>query len=75
MDRAPVARGVPNFRRETPGADIEDGKPKTCTRCSAPLLFGMVRNAAGTLKWRNFDAKAIERDGRRFYLAHYCPKV
>jgi hypothetical protein len=66
--------GVPNFRRETAGADMEQAKSKTCGRCKAPLVLAMVRNAAGTLKWRNFDAKAIERDGRRFYLAHYCPR-
>lgn len=66
--------GVPNFRVETPGADIEESRQKICTRCKAPLLFGMVRNATGTLKWRNFDAKPRERDGRRFYLAHYCPR-
>lgn len=66
--------GTPNFRRETAGADIEDAKSKVCGRCKAPLLLGLVRNAAGTLKHRNFDAKPIERGGLRYYLAHYCPR-
>lgn len=69
-----MSRGIPNFRRETAGADISESSRKVCKKCGGPLLFGLVRNAARTLKWRNFEAQPIERDGRRYYLSHYCPQ-
>lgn len=61
------------FFGETPGADLTDSRPGTCSKCKGALLVGMVRNSKGTLRWRNFDAKPNERGGLRYYVKHVCP--
>lgn len=60
---------------ETPGADIEATKLKTCGKCGGELILGQVRDRnTGTLKWRNFARKPVERGGLRYYLRHSCPR-
>ena len=54
------------------GADIQESKAKTCRKCGALLLLGLVRDVNGTLKWRNFNAQHEDRNGLRVYLRHVC---
>jgi hypothetical protein len=64
---------VGRYAGETPGADIHESRASKCRKCGGDLLLGLVRNAKGTLRWRNFDAKPNERGGLRYYLRHICP--
>lgn len=56
----------------TPGARIENSRKSKCGNCKAEILLGQVRDQVQTLRWRNFDVPAIERDGLRYYRRHYC---
>lgn len=59
----------------TPGADISDAKHNhKCGGCKATVILGRVRDAVGTLKWRNFESEPIERNGLRYYRRHFCPR-
>lgn len=61
--------------RLTHGVDIMDAKHgHKCGECKAVVILGRVRDAMGTLKWRNFESKPIERDGHRYYRRHFCPR-
>lgn len=61
--------------RETPGYEISSAKHNhKCSGCQAVVLLGQVKNASGTLKWRNFEAKPIQRGAHNFYRRHFCPK-
>jgi len=46
-----------------------------CGECKAVVILGRVRDGMGTLKWRNFESKPIERDGYRYYRRHFCPRT
>jgi hypothetical protein len=54
------------------GADLVESKSGECKQCTAGLLVGLVRVEGGTLRWRNFDATPIERNGLRVYVRHRC---
>jgi hypothetical protein len=60
---------------EVAGADFLDTKPpKNCKTCGGELLVALVRLSDGRIKWRNFARIPKERDGRRYYLRHSCPR-
>lgn len=59
----------------TPGFDISSAKHNhTCGGCKAVVMLGQVRNAAGTLKWRNFESTPVEQGPHRYYRRHFCPE-
>lgn len=60
---------------ETAGADFVQVKPpKVCKRCGGEMTVAFVKLPGAVYKWRNFQRQPIERDGRRFYLPHRCPR-
>lgn len=61
------------FYGETAGADFVETRTGQCKKCRGALLVGLLRNDKATLRWRNFDAKPIERGGLRYYMRHVCP--
>jgi hypothetical protein len=65
---------VPKFYGETAGADFAETRAGTCKKCKGALLVGLLRNAKGTLRWQNFNAKPRESDGLRYYTRHACPR-
>lgn len=60
--------------RLTAGRDISDSKRHVCSTCKADVLLGRVRDQTGTLRWRNFERKPIERGPHNYYRRHFCPR-
>lgn len=61
--------------RETPGYEISNAKHNhQCSGCKATVLLGQVKNVSGTLKWRNFESKPVQRGPHNYYRRHFCPK-
>lgn len=60
---------------EYAGANFIQVKPPgKCRRCLCEVLPALYQYADKSLKWHNFARQPIERNGRRFYLRHACPR-
>lgn len=63
--------------RLIPGGTFLEVKRGThkCRTCKEAVLVAQVRDRdTGTLKWRNFDPKAVEVGVHRLYRRHWCPR-